>query len=297
MNGTISVESEPGKGSVFTVRIPQGTVDGSGVLERELAENLKQFRLGKAAQTKKAAQITREYMPYGKVLVVDDVETNLYVANGLLAPYGLMVETVKSGFEAVEKIKDGAVYDIIFMDHFMPKMDGMVTTKKIRELGYTQPIIALTANALAGQAEIFLANGFNGFISKPIDIRQLNTTLNKMIRDKQPFEVIDAARRQKAARQDPEKSPPPDAPLTDEDQAILQERLKIVQTACEARDKQTAKTVLVELKHKAWSRLTKDLLNTIIEQVMKDNFEEAANLSREYTSGQKTAETTPLPTT
>jgi PAS domain S-box-containing protein len=182
MDGTISVESEPGKGSVFTVRLPQGTVDGSGVLDRELMENLKQFRLGKAEQMKKAPQIIREYMPYGKILIVDDVQTNLYVTKGLLTPYGLTVETVRSGFEAIDKIKDGAVYDIIFMDHYMPEMDGIEATKKLRELGYTRPVVALTANALAGQAEMFMENGFDDFISKPIDIRQLNAALNKFVR-------------------------------------------------------------------------------------------------------------------
>jgi CheY-like chemotaxis protein len=122
------------------------------------------------------------------------VETNLYVAKGLLAPYGLMVETARSGFEAIKKIKDGAVYDIIFMDHFMPEMDGIETTKKIRELGYMRSVVALTANALAGQAEIFMANGFDDFISKPIDLRQLNAALNRLVRDKYPAETIEAAR-------------------------------------------------------------------------------------------------------
>jgi len=136
-------------------------------------------------------------MPYGRILVVDDVETNLYVAKGLMTPYGLSVETAMSGFETIEKIKDGAIYDIIFMDHFMPKMDGIETTKNLRELGYTRPIVALTANALAGQAEMFAANGFDGFISKPIDIRQLNVTLNRLIRDKYPVETIEAARQLK----------------------------------------------------------------------------------------------------
>jgi signal transduction histidine kinase/CheY-like chemotaxis protein/PAS domain-containing protein/HPt (histidine-containing phosphotransfer) domain-containing protein len=195
MNGKISVESEPGKGSVFTVRLPQKIID-AGILGRDAVENLKQFHLGKATQLKKAPQIVREYMPYGRVLIVDDIETNLYVARGLMAPYGLSVETVSSGYEAVEKIKNGASYDIIFMDHFMPKMDGMEAAKIIREMGYRQTIIALTANALTGQAEIFMENGFDGFISKPIDIRQLNVALNKYIRDRYPAEIIDAARRQ-----------------------------------------------------------------------------------------------------
>jgi signal transduction histidine kinase/DNA-binding response OmpR family regulator/PAS domain-containing protein len=197
MNGEISVESTLGKGSVFTVRLPQGIVDGAKVLGRELAENLKQFRFDNMAQLKKASNIVREYMPYGKILIVDDVNTNLYVTRGLLTPYGLSVETAMSGFETIEKIKSGLVYDIIFMDHFMPKMDGIEATKIIRELGYTKPIVALTANALAGQAEVFLASGFDGFISKPIDIRQLNAVLNKLVRDKYPAEIVEAARRLK----------------------------------------------------------------------------------------------------
>jgi PAS domain S-box-containing protein len=195
MNGEISVESELGKGSVFTVKLPQKII-GSGVLSREAAENLKQFRLDRGEHYKKNTNIVREYMPYGRVLIVDDVETNLYVAKGLLAPYGLTIETVTSGFEAIEKIKGGASYDIIFMDHIMPEMDGLEAVKIIRCLGYERPIIALTANAIAGQAEMFMANGLDGFVSKPIDIRQLNATLNKLIRDKYPAEVVEAARKQ-----------------------------------------------------------------------------------------------------
>jgi CheY-like chemotaxis protein len=115
-----------------------------------------------------------------------------------MSPYGLSFETASSGFEAVDKIRNGETYDIIFMDHFMPKMDGMEATKIIRGTGYTRPMVALTANALAGQAEMFMANGFDGFISKPIDIRQLNVILNRLIRDRYPAEVIEAARQQAA---------------------------------------------------------------------------------------------------
>jgi CheY-like chemotaxis protein len=344
-----------------------------------MAETLQQFKMSSVSQTEKA-QITYDPMPYGSVLIVDDVETNLYVAKGLMAPYELAMDTAVSGFEAIDKVKAGNVFDIIFMDHMMPKMDGIETTKILREMGYNRPIIALTANALVGQAEMFMRNGFDGFISKPIDVRQLNTTLNKMVRDKQPFEVIDAARQQKAVKQAVEKATTlTDSPLTieafvrdvkraistmelicknefrrandinifgitvhsmkdalvsidetdlsnaalkleqavqkkdfamiitetpafvdslrkvnekleaksveepeNEDLAFLREKLQVVQTACEAHDKQTAKTVLIELKHKIWSRLTKDLLNIIIENVLKDNFDEAANLSRDY---------------
>jgi PAS domain S-box-containing protein len=193
MNGKISVESEYGKGSVFTVRLPQGKV-GAEVLGKAMVENLMQFRLGRMSQMKKAPQIVREHMPYGKVLIVDDVETNLYVAKGLMSPYGLSIDVSMSGFDAIEKIKSGAVYDIIFMDHFMPKMDGIEAAKIIRGLDYTRPIVALTANALTGQSEMFMTNGFDGYISKPIDIHQLNAVINKLIRDRYPAETIEAAR-------------------------------------------------------------------------------------------------------
>ena len=198
MNGKISVKSIIGEGTTVTVRLPQKT-DGigvRGVIGRELADNLQQFKLGNTIQLKKT-QIKHEYMPYGHVLIVDDVETNLYVAKGLMTPYGLNIELATSGFEAIDKIKEGAVYDIVFMDHMMPKLDGMETTKKLREMRYHHPVVALTANAISGQAEIFLNNGFDGFISKPIDIRQLNFYLNKLIRDKQSSEVIEAARQKK----------------------------------------------------------------------------------------------------
>ena len=188
MKGDILVESELNKGSVFTVRLPQKST-GAKVLGNEMVENLQKFRISSSLQMKKM-QIVRESMPYGRVLVVDDVESNLYVAERLLAPYELYLETAVSGFEAIEKIKSGKVYNIIFMDHMMPKMDGIETVKIIRDSGYTNPIVALTANAIAGQAEIFLNNGFDGFISKPIDILQLNNELNKFIRDKRITEAF-----------------------------------------------------------------------------------------------------------
>jgi CheY-like chemotaxis protein/anti-sigma regulatory factor (Ser/Thr protein kinase) len=194
MDGTITAESEYGKGSIFTVEVRQEAVKCEAI-GAELSQRLRNFTFSGNKQLA-SLQIVRALMPYGKVLIVDDVETNLYVAEGLLAPYELTIETAISGFAAIEKVEKGNRYDIIFMDHMMPKMDGMEATKIIRSLGYTNPIVALTANAVAGQSEVFLANGFDDFISKPIDIRQMNFVLNRLIRDKYPTEVVEAARRQ-----------------------------------------------------------------------------------------------------
>jgi len=191
MNGGIQVESEPGVGSMFAVRLPQKYVD-SDVVGNQVAENLRQFRMNYVVRSRRG-QVAHNPMPYGSILVVDDFEANLYVAEGLMKPYGLQIDKVQSGLEAIEKIKSGKVYDVIFMDHMMPDLDGIETTGYLRSFGYNEPIVALTANAVAGQADVFLEKGFDDFISKPIDIRNLDLVLNKYIRDKQPPEVIKAA--------------------------------------------------------------------------------------------------------
>jgi CheY-like chemotaxis protein/anti-sigma regulatory factor (Ser/Thr protein kinase) len=192
IGGDVSVKSVPGKGTKITVHLIQGYA-GPARMGKKLTETLMNFRLTTTSKTRRV-QIVREPMPYGRVLVVDDLETNLYVAKGFLLPYGLVVDTALSGPEAIEKIERGNEYDIVFMDHMMPKMDGIEAVQIMRKKGYTRPIIALTANAVSGQADIFMANGFDGFISKPIDIRELNASLNKFVRDRQPPEVIEAAR-------------------------------------------------------------------------------------------------------
>jgi len=192
MNGEILVESEPDKGTIFTVRIPQKR-QGTDVCGEILINKLKNFTFHSTAILKKM-QFLREYMPYGSVLVVDDVESNIYVARGMMVPYGLKIDSSGSGIDAIEKIKNGNVYDIIFMDHMMPKMDGIEAVKTIREMGYNRPIIALTANALLGRAKMFLQNGFDSFLSKPIDSRELDYLLNDFIKNRQPAEVVEAAR-------------------------------------------------------------------------------------------------------
>jgi len=187
MDGSIKAVSEYGKGSTFTVTVRQKAVE-CGVIGPEVAERLRSFKFAGDRHTARL-QITRKPMPYGSVLLVDDVEINLYVAEGLLALYELKVEMADSGFAAIEKVNSGKTYDIIFMDHMMPKMDGMETTRRLRAYGYNGVIVALTANALAGNDEMFMRNGFDGFISKPIDIHELDVILGKFIRDRHPEET------------------------------------------------------------------------------------------------------------
>ncbi|MFP3089169.1 ATP-binding protein [Treponema sp. TIM-1] len=194
MDGHISVESEYGKGSVFTIRLRQGITDLRPI-GPEVAENLKSFRFIETRRTR-SKNLVRVRMPYGKVLVVDDVVTNLDVAKGLMLPYGLTIDCVQSGQEAIKKIRNGPVkYDAIFMDHMMPEMDGIETTRIIRneigtEYARTVPIIALTANALVGNEEMFMAAGFNAFMAKPIDIMRLDVILNQWVRNKQSEETL-----------------------------------------------------------------------------------------------------------
>jgi CheY-like chemotaxis protein len=129
-------------------------------------------------------QIAGFTAPDAKVLIVDDINTNLKVAQGLLLPYNMKITLCKSGKEAIEKLKADC-YDLVFMDHKMPEMDGVEATQIIRAMegDYFQnlPIIALTANAILGTREYFMENGFNDFISKPVDTVQLNVVLEKWI--------------------------------------------------------------------------------------------------------------------
>ncbi|MCL1861599.1 MAG: ATP-binding protein [Proteobacteria bacterium] len=126
----------------------------------------------------------RFILPDARVLIVDDLAVNLRVAQGLMAVYGMQIDCAEGGHEAIEKLQTQR-YDIVFMDHMMPVMDGIEATAAIRALEgeYFKevPIVALTANAISGVREMFLENGFNDFLSKPIETAKLNEILEKWI--------------------------------------------------------------------------------------------------------------------
>jgi signal transduction histidine kinase/CheY-like chemotaxis protein len=162
MGGKITLHSEYGQGTVFTITVPieAGSLD----LVEDMAEESEHHAFN---------------APDASILVVDDNEFNLKVATGLMKLLDITAETASSGYEAIDLVKKN-VYDIVFMDHMMPGLDGVETTTIIRKLGgpYSDlPIIALTANAISGAREMFLENGFSDFISKPINTQELTARL------------------------------------------------------------------------------------------------------------------------
>ncbi|MCL2709173.1 MAG: ATP-binding protein, partial [Defluviitaleaceae bacterium] len=126
------------------------------------------------------------YAPDARILIVDDITTNLKVAEGLLKPYRMQIDLKENGITAIEAVK-GKCYDMVFMDHRMPVMDGVETTRRIRAMGKYDPyyanlpIIALTANAVTGMEEMFRSNGLNDFVSKPINSIEMYEILKKWI--------------------------------------------------------------------------------------------------------------------
>ena len=166
MNGKIIVQSVFGKGSKFTVSIDQRIVKNPTIKVE-------------------AINTTHEHIEVKNktVLVVDDNKINLKVAERLLQTYGVDVECVESGFICIDNLKSGKKYDLILMDDMMPKMSGVETLQKIKvEIPeFDIPVIALTANALTGMREKYLADGFNDYLAKPINKDELNRIINEYL--------------------------------------------------------------------------------------------------------------------
>lgn len=178
MQGDIQVESEYGKGSTFTIIIPQKVVDKAPMGSLAVA-------VKKLQKTKKTEQ-KRFVAPEVKVLAVDDNSMNLAVIKGLLKRTKVQLDTVGSGKECLALTAEKK-YDLILMDHMMPDLDGVETLRRIRK-DKTNPncdtvVIALTANAIAGCREMYINYGFDEYISKPIEIDKLEGLMLQLLPD------------------------------------------------------------------------------------------------------------------
>ncbi|MBQ0042947.1 MAG: response regulator [Lachnospiraceae bacterium] len=174
MHGYLEVDSVYGEGSVFTAHIIQDVVDTTpiGVFNE------------KATTVKKEKHKASFRVPSARLLIVDDVRMNLMVMKGFLKKTEADIDMVMSGEECLEKVKQNK-YDIIFLDHMMPGMDGIETLKRMKEdteqPNQTTPVIMLTANAILGAREEYMALGLNDYLSKPVDWKQLENMLVKYI--------------------------------------------------------------------------------------------------------------------
>lgn len=167
MHGTIVVQSVYGKGSKFTVSIDQGIISR----EKEVIPKKKEKVIPKQID-----------LSSKRILIVDDNKINLKVAARLLESYKAQIECVESGFECLDKIKRKENYDLILMDDMMPKMSGVETLKKLKEIeGFHIKVIALTANAIAGMKEKYLSDGFDDYLAKPIDKEELSKLVIKYL--------------------------------------------------------------------------------------------------------------------
>lgn len=168
MNGKIVVQSKYGSGSKFTAAIDQRIVPKS--LEELKAEE-------------SSNEDTSIFVGCGnKILVVDDNMINLKVAARLLKTYNVDVELVTSGKACINKILEGTKYELILLDDMMPNMSGVETLKNLKKIiGFDIPTVALTANAISGMREKYLENGFNDYLSKPIDKAELEKVLKKFL--------------------------------------------------------------------------------------------------------------------
>ncbi|MCL2198136.1 MAG: response regulator [Defluviitaleaceae bacterium] len=182
MEGSLIVQSEYGKGSIFSVLIKQQLVSEE-ILTPEIIHSLQNLCYYEQMQSE-VEKLPPLDLSCARILVVDDVDVNLEVAVGMLKRYGVKTDCVRSGPEAIDAVKNSDIsYDIILMDHMMPGMDGIETTRHIREIESANdiPIIAFTANALVGNEEMFLRSGFQGYLSKPIDSFKLDTIIRKWV--------------------------------------------------------------------------------------------------------------------
>ena len=163
MGGRIIVHTVYGEGSKFTVVLNQKITTADAEIAKKVKDTLDLNNV--------------------RIMLVDDTALNLKVASKLLEKYGAnQLVTCSSGFECLDRIKRGEVYDLILLDDMMPKMSGVDTLKQLKQIpGFKTPVVALTANAISGMREKYLADGFNDYLAKPIEKDQMILVINQLL--------------------------------------------------------------------------------------------------------------------
>ena len=198
MGGKILVHSTYGEGSKFTIFLEQKYSKGE--------EKTKVVKDEKVSYSDK------------KVLIVDDNKLNIKVTSKVLSEFELNIDSADSGFSAIEKIENNEHYDIIFMDIMMPKMSGVETLKKLKEMdNFNTPVVALTADAMEGKSTKYIEVGFNDYLSKPINKYELKRVLDKCLNGNIEIEE------EKTPKEDPHIHRV--IPITDEDIEMLNKKL------------------------------------------------------------------------
>lgn len=173
MGGKINVQSQYGKGSIFMVTIPQTIAEVEMPLTNTQAINLR--RINDALIEKYKGM---------HILIVDDNKLNIKVARKAIADFGFIIDEALDGYECLEKIQNGEKYDLILMDIMMPNMSGETCLKKLKENpSFNTPVIALTADAVAGAKERYLSEGFKDYLQKPFSREQMKEKLNSIFRN------------------------------------------------------------------------------------------------------------------
>lgn len=179
MDSEIHMQSEYGVGSDFYFEIEQG-FEGDAVIGK--------YEEGKSFEKQDVGILHTFVAPDARILIVDDVPLNLQVEAGILSPLNMQIDLAESGKEAIEKICSEH-YDLVLMDHMMPGMDGIEATNRIRQMGHERdddylinlPILALTANAVSGMRDLFLSQGMQDFISKPVESEELMLVIRRWL--------------------------------------------------------------------------------------------------------------------
>lgn len=181
MGGKVTVQSVYGSGSKFTITLNQKIVNSFNCQNNDDLE-LTSCNLNNKKNRQFESEHNISNFSGKKILIIDDNLVNLKVATKLLQKFNCETEEVSSGQECVDKINNGKKYDLLLMDEMMPNMSGTETMKKLKERGYTIPIVVLTADVEANSKEKYLSSGFDDYLGKPTSLKELERVLIKFLK-------------------------------------------------------------------------------------------------------------------